>query len=171
MGPESVAFTYNDPVIFAEYAMDTALACREAGIPFAADPSQQLARLDGEQARELIDGAAYLFTNEYEWGLLRQKAGLSEAQVAEMVGVRVTTLGKDGVEIVDRDGTRTHVAVVPETEKVDPTGVGDGFRAGFLVGAVGVEDTRWEDTAKKLPPPQATALKEGLAGALAEACC
>ena len=28
----SVAFTYNDPVVFAEYAMDTADACREAGI-------------------------------------------------------------------------------------------------------------------------------------------
>ncbi|MBD0860043.1 carbohydrate kinase family protein [Gordonia sp. zg691] len=107
-------------------------ACRAAGIPFAADPSQQLARLDGEEARALIDGADYLFTNEYEWGLLRQKTGLSEAQVAEMVGVRVTTLGKGGVEIVERDGTRTHVTVVPETAKVDPTGVGDGFRAGFL---------------------------------------
>ena len=105
---------------------------RTSGVPFAADPSQQLARLDGEQVRELIDGAAYLFTNEYEWGLLRQKAGLSEAQVAEMVGVRVTTLGKDGAEIIDSDGTRIHVEVVPETAKVDPTGVGDGFRAGFL---------------------------------------
>ncbi|MEO9327552.1 carbohydrate kinase family protein [Gordonia aurantiaca] len=107
-------------------------ACRSAGIPFAADPSQQLARLDGEQARALIDGATYLFTNEYEWGLLRQKTGLSEAQVAEMVGTRITTLGKDGVEIVGRDGDRIHVGVVPEKEKVDPTGVGDGFRAGFL---------------------------------------
>ena len=106
--------------------------CRRLGIPFAADPSQQLARLDGEQARELIDGAAYLFTNEYEWGLLRQKTGLSEAQVAELIGVRVTTLGAGGVEIIDREGTRTRVDVVPETEKVDPTGVGDGFRAGFL---------------------------------------
>jgi pyruvate formate lyase activating enzyme len=28
----SVAYTYNDPVIFAEYAMDTADACRERGI-------------------------------------------------------------------------------------------------------------------------------------------
>ena len=28
----SVAFTYNDPVIFAEYAMDAADACREVGI-------------------------------------------------------------------------------------------------------------------------------------------
>ena len=31
-GAMSVAFTYNDPVIFAEYAMDTADACKQAGI-------------------------------------------------------------------------------------------------------------------------------------------
>ncbi|AZG43656.1 carbohydrate kinase family protein [Gordonia insulae] len=126
--PELVLIGADDPDAMIRHTDE----CRKAGVPFAADPSQQLARLDGEQARALIDGAAYLFTNEYEWGLLRQKTGLSEAQVAEMVGVRVTTLGKDGVEIVERDGTRTVVPVVPETEKVDPTGVGDGFRAGFL---------------------------------------
>lgn len=126
--PELVLVGADDPDAMVRHTDE----CRNLGIPFAADPSQQLARLDGEQARALIDGAAYLFTNEYEWGLLRQKTGLSETQVAEMVGVRVTTLGKDGVEIVEKDGTRTHVAVVPETEKVDPTGVGDGFRAGFL---------------------------------------
>ncbi|WP_187589678.1 carbohydrate kinase family protein [Gordonia sp. OPL2] len=126
--PELVLVGADDPDAMVRHTEE----CRKLGIPFAADPSQQLARLDGEQARALIDGAAYLFTNEYEWGLLRQKTGLSETQVAEMVGVRVTTLGKDGVEIVEKDGTRTHVAVVPETEKVDPTGVGDGFRAGFL---------------------------------------
>ena len=32
LGCPSVAFTYNDPVIFAEYAMDIADACRERGI-------------------------------------------------------------------------------------------------------------------------------------------
>ena len=32
LGCRSVAFTYNDPVIFAEYAMDTADACRRAGV-------------------------------------------------------------------------------------------------------------------------------------------
>lgn len=31
-GCYSVAFTYNDPVIFAEYAIDTAIACRERGV-------------------------------------------------------------------------------------------------------------------------------------------
>jgi len=32
LGCSSVAFTYNDPVIFLEYAVDTALACKEEGI-------------------------------------------------------------------------------------------------------------------------------------------
>ncbi len=32
LGCRSVAFTYNDPVIFAEYAIDTAVACRERGV-------------------------------------------------------------------------------------------------------------------------------------------
>lgn len=111
-------------------------ACRDAGIDFAADPSQQLARLDGETARDLIVGAKYLFTNEYEWGLLTQKTGLSEAQIADLVGVRVTTLGARGSRIFV-DGTTIEVPVVPVVDAVDPTGVGDGFRAGFLTALAG----------------------------------
>ncbi|WP_433598651.1 carbohydrate kinase family protein [Nocardia sp. CA-135953] len=120
----------NDPEAMLRHTAE----CRELGIPFAADPSQQLARLDGDQAVQLIDGAAYLFTNKYEWALLLQKTGLSEEEVARKVGIRVTTLGKDGVQIVDRDGTEVIVGVVPEVNKVEPTGVGDAFRAGFLTG-------------------------------------
>ncbi|SIS09696.1 carbohydrate kinase family protein [Williamsia sterculiae] len=127
--PELVLIGADDPDAMIVHSRE----CRELGIPFAADPSQQLARLNGEQVRELIDGANFLFTNEYEWGLLRQKSGLSADQVADMVDVRVTTLAGAGAEIVGKDGNRIHVPVVPETEKVDPTGVGDAFRAGFLV--------------------------------------
>lgn len=126
--PDLVLIGADDPEAMVAHTAE----CRELGIPFAADPSQQLARLDGEAARTLVDGATYLFTNEYEWGLLREKTGLTEDRVAEMVGTRITTLGAGGVEIIGRDGTRIHVPVVPETAKVDPTGVGDAFRAGFL---------------------------------------
>jgi len=111
--------------------------CRALGIPFAADPSQQLARLDGEQAAKLIAGAKYLFTNDYEWDLLLRKTGLSEAEVLAQVGLRVTTLGHKGVEIVGADGTALHVPVVPEVAKTDPTGVGDAFRGGFLTALSG----------------------------------
>ena len=120
----------NDPEAMLRHTEE----CRELGIAFAADPSQQLARLDGDQAVRLIDGAAYLFTNKYEWALLLQKTGLSEAEVAQRVGVRVTTLGAEGVLVVAADGTEIRVGVVPERVKVEPTGVGDAFRAGFLTG-------------------------------------
>jgi len=68
--------------------------CRTLGLAFAADPSQQLARLSGEEIRKLIDGAAYLFTNDYEWDLLLQKSGWSEAEVMSHIQLRVTTLGR-----------------------------------------------------------------------------
>jgi adenosine kinase len=104
--------------------------CRSRGIPFAADPSQQLARMD--DVRDLIDGAAYLFTNEYEKSLCEQKTGWSSEEVLSRVGVRVTTLGPKGVRI-DRAGEPSlHVDAAPEVKKVEPTGVGDAFRAGFL---------------------------------------
>jgi adenosine kinase len=108
--------------------------CRALGLAFAADPSQQLARLSGEEIRKLIDGATYLFTNDYEWDLLLQKSGWTEAEVMSQIGLRVTTLGPKGVDLVSADGTTVHVDVVPETHQADPTGIGDAFRAGFLTG-------------------------------------
>jgi adenosine kinase len=108
--------------------------CRELGLAFAADPSQQLARLSGEEIRKLIDGATYLFTNDYEWDLLLQKSGWTEAEVMSQIGLRVTTLGPKGVDLVSADGSVVHVDVVPETHQADPTGIGDAFRAGFLTG-------------------------------------
>lgn len=127
--PALVLIGANDPEAMVNYSRE----CRELGIPFAADPSQQLARLDAQQIGELINGAAYLFTNEYEWGLLQQKTGLTEAEIHAQIGIRVTTLGANGSEIIDAQGNSLTVAVVPETAKVDPTGVGDAFRGGFLV--------------------------------------
>jgi adenosine kinase len=106
--------------------------CREAGIGFAADTSQQLARADGGQVRDLLDGAAYLFSNEYEAHLTEQKTGWTGAEIIARVGVRVTTLGKDGARI-DRAGEEpVLVGPVPDVEPREPTGAGDGFRAGFL---------------------------------------
>jgi adenosine kinase len=108
--------------------------CRQLGYSFAADPSQQLARMTGAQVREFINGADYLFSNDYEWQLLLRKTELTEDDVLGMVGTRITTLGEKGVEIIQQDGTSIEVGALPELRKADPTGVGDGFRAGFLTG-------------------------------------
>jgi len=128
--PELVIIGANDPAAMVVHTEE----CRKLGLPFAADPSQQLARLSGDEIRQLIDGAKYLFTNDYEWDLMLSKTGWTEADVMAQVDLRVTTLGAKGVDVVDRDGTTVHVDVVPETSQVDPTGVGDAFRAGFLTG-------------------------------------
>ena len=107
--------------------------CRDAGIPFAADPSQQLARILGdEQVRDLVDGAAYLFGNEYEEALIERKSGWGSADMLARVGVRVTTLGADGVRIEQAGQPPISVAAVPDARPVDPTGSGDAFRSGFL---------------------------------------
>ena len=120
----------NDPEAMFRHTEE----CRALGLAFAADPSQQLARLSGDEIRKLIDGATYLFTNDYEWDLLLQKSGWTEAEVMSQIGLRVTTLGPKGVDLVSADGTVVHVDVVPETHQADPTGIGDAFRAGFLTG-------------------------------------
>ncbi len=128
--PELVIIGANDPDAMFAHTDE----CRKLGLAFAADPSQQLARLSGAQIRRLVDGATYLFSNDYEWDLMLSKTGWTDADVLAQVGLRVTTLGAEGVDLVGADGTRIHVGVVPETARVDPTGVGDAFRAGFLTG-------------------------------------
>src|SRR6201987_5633556 len=65
---------------------------------------------------------------------MRSNTGWPEADFMPQVELRVTTLGPKGVDVVEPDGTTIHVGVVPETSQVDPTGVGDAFRAGFLTG-------------------------------------
>ncbi|MDQ1318985.1 MAG: adenosine kinase [Actinomycetota bacterium] len=128
--PDLVIVGANDPEAMFAHTDE----CRRLGLSFAADPSQQLARLSGQEITRLVDGATYLFSNDYEWDLMLSKTGWTEADVLTQVGLRVTTLGADGVDLVSPDGTKVHVGVVPETAQVDPTGVGDAFRAGFLTG-------------------------------------
>jgi adenosine kinase len=105
--------------------------CRELGIPFANDTSWQVARMDGEDVRALIDGADYLFANEYEAALTEQKTGWSANEIIGRVKVRVTTLGKDGV-LVHRAGQGDLRVPAAAVDPKEPTGAGDAFRAGFL---------------------------------------
>ena len=129
----------NDPGAMLRHTQE----CRFRGYPFAADPSQQLARMDGDEITPLIEGATYLFANEYEAALIEQKTGWSSADITAMVDTRVTTLGPDGARVERRGEAPVTVKVAEEDRKADPTGVGDAFRAGFLAGqAWGVGDER-----------------------------
>jgi adenosine kinase len=107
-------------------------ACRALGLPFVADPSQQLARMEGAEIRTLVDGARWLFTNEYERDLLQQKTGWSTDDVLDRVGGWIVTLGGRGLSVHAKDAATLHVPAHERVSIVEPTGVGDACRSGFL---------------------------------------
>jgi len=117
-----------DPGAMQRYTAD----CRKVGVAFAADFSQQVAFLDGDTMRTLVEGAAYLFSNEYEEAVIESKTGWSSADVLERVGTRVVTLGGDGAKVERKGEEAVMVGPVKDARLVEPTGTGDAFRAGFI---------------------------------------
>jgi adenosine kinase len=126
--PEYVLIGADDPEAMRRHTEE----CRQRGYPFIADPSQQLAFSDGALIRELIEGATLLFSNEYESHMIEQKTGWSGDEVLERVGTQVTTLGARGVRIQSRGRDTIELPAVADVVAIEPTGVGDAFRAGFL---------------------------------------
>ncbi len=119
----------NDPGAMLQYAEE----CRALRVPYIWDPGQQCARMDGDELRDGLSGAALVICNDYEFELIRQKTGLDEAAVLERAGGLVITRGEHGCTIIDRSG-KVDVPAVPAHRIVDPTGVGDAFRGGFMKG-------------------------------------
>jgi adenosine kinase len=131
LGPiDLVVVSPNNPAAMLRHTSE----CRDRGVPFVADPSQQLSSLDGEQVRALVDGAELLVTNAYEAAMVEHKTGWTPEEIAKRVQVRITTRGADGVTVaVSGEPDLTVPAVAPRTI-ADPTGGGDAFRAGLLTG-------------------------------------
>lgn len=129
-GVHLVVVSPNDPAAMVRHTEEA----RRADLPFVADPSQQLARMSGSDIRTLVEGAAYLVMNDYERALLEAKTGWTHAEVLARVAVCVTTRGGRGC-LIERVGEEDiPVPAVPPNVVVDPTGVGDAFRAGFIAG-------------------------------------
>lgn len=127
--PDLVVISPTDPRAMMKFAAE----CRELGIPYLYDPSQQVPRLSGEELARDIDGAHFLFCNDYEHDLIKNKTGYSDARLRELVKVLVVTRGKEGAHLY-AGGGKHFIPTIPEEKIVDPTGVGDAFRGGFLVG-------------------------------------
>jgi adenosine kinase len=119
----------NDPAAMIQYAQE----CRTLEIPFIWDPGQQCARMSGDELGQGIEGAALVMCNDYELELIRQKTGFGEAEILEHAGGLVVTKGEKGCTVIT-DGEHVDVAAVGPSRIVDPTGVGDAFRGGFLKG-------------------------------------
>jgi adenosine kinase len=133
--PGLVIISPNDPRAMDKYVLE----CRASGIPYLYDPGQQVVRSDPAELRRGVEGAHSLFVNEYEFELLQKHTGLTKADILGLVDLLVVTLGERGADIY-ADGALINVPVVPPMQILDPTGVGDAFRGGFVRGeALGLD--------------------------------
>lgn len=133
--PDLVVISPNDPEAMAKLVRE----CRELGISYLYDPSQQLARISAESICQGVLGAHCLFVNEYEYELLQKHTGMKPAELIDAVEYIVVTLGEQGARIYQKGGEYS-IPIVPPQTISDPTGVGDAFRGGFLKGLCSSED-------------------------------
>jgi adenosine kinase len=126
---ELVVISPNDPEAMHKYVME----CKEDQLSYIYDPSQQLARIQVEEIRAGVQGAHIVFVNDYEIELLQKHTEYSLSDILKQVHLLVVTRGKDGASIYS-DDKLFQIPVVEPNQVLDPTGVGDAFRGGFLKG-------------------------------------
>lgn len=129
--PDMVVISPNDPLAMMQLAEE----CRERGIRFVYDPSQQVPRLTGDDLRRDMQGAYAMVVNAYEAGIICQKTGKTLDDLREAVDLLIITQGGRGSHIYT-NGDLIEVPVFPTEVIKDPTGVGDAYRAGLIYGLV-----------------------------------
>jgi adenosine kinase len=104
-----------------------------ASIPFIFDPGQGMPMFGGEELKTFIRQARWVALNDYEWGMLQQKTGLSAAEVASQVEALIVTLGSEG-SVIHTGGRTLTIPCAKPSAVIDPTGCGDAYRAGLIDG-------------------------------------
>jgi adenosine kinase len=127
--PDLVVISPNDPGAMIRYVQE----CKALGIRYLYDPSQQIPRLSAENLREGVEGALALFVNDYEFCMIQKQTAMADADILSATQFTVVTQGAQGSTIYEKD----RVYQIPPVEQeriIDPTGVGDAYRGGFLTG-------------------------------------
>lgn len=128
--PAMILIAPDDPEAMVRHCREA----REAGIPFLFDPSFQVTAFDGDTIRGACEGAMALVVNDYEFGVLRDKTAKSAEEIQAEHDLVIVTYGKEGSEILLREGGSVKVPAARVATVVDPTGAGDAFRGGFVAG-------------------------------------
>ncbi len=127
----------SDLVLIAPNAPDAmaraVLECTEQGIPYLYDPSMQAPRMSASDLEAGFAGAKVLTGNDYEFGMMAEKLGISEQQLRKRVPITVVTKGEHGA-LITVDGVEYEIPPAKPHAVVDPTGAGDAYRAGLVSG-------------------------------------
>jgi len=136
-----VIISPNDPEAMVLHVQ----TCQEKNVPYIYDPGQQIVCLEPNELIRGIQGAKVLILNEYEFELLKKKTQMSDVQLVNSVSVLVVTLGENGSIFWTKEG-KIQIPIARPLRVVDPTGVGDAFRAGLIKGMLLGLD--WEITGR-----------------------
>ena len=127
--PDLVVISPNDPVAMVRLCDE----CRREAIPFIYDPGQQVARLNGVELIAGIEEAFMVIVNIYEASVIYEKTGLALNDLRDQVEILVITESENGSKIY-HDGEVIEAEAFKPGEIADPTGAGDAYRAGFILG-------------------------------------
>jgi adenosine kinase len=133
VGPgDFVVISPTDPEAMSRYTHE----CRRLGAQFLFDPGKQTPRLDGEQILDGLHGASVLVGNDYEFAMMAQRTGRSEAELIASAPITVVTRGERGSTIytATTNGQGLDVPIAPVEDVRDPTGAGDAYLAGLVFG-------------------------------------
>jgi adenosine kinase len=119
--------------------------CQELDVPYIYDPSQQIIWLDGDDLLAGARGAKVLIVNDYEFGMIKNKTGLSEKELLALPQTTIITCGEEG-STIHADGQVLHIPGVPPQPLVEPTGVGDAYRGGVIKGLL--RGYSWQTTGR-----------------------
>ena len=127
-----VVISPNAPDAMIKYADE----CQALNVRYVFDPSQQIVRLDEAGLSKGIAGAHALFVNEYEFELLQKHTRMTGEKILSGLAFAVITRAEQGSRVYKGGHFLSDVPAFPPEQILDPTGVGDAFRAGFLKGYV-----------------------------------
>ncbi len=108
--------------------------CKELEIPFVFDPAQEISFIKNQDLVWAVNNCNVLIVNDYEADLLAKVLHTDKTRLGAMVPVYIETHGAKGSTIMSRKEGTFYIRSVQPSKMVDPTGCGDAFRAGVLMG-------------------------------------
>lgn len=107
--------------------------CKNQNIPRLFDPGQYILDFSTEQLSDAVNMTTGIIVNEFECSMLEKRLSKKIEEIAHTVEYLIVTHGEQG-HIIYSDGQKSSFPRCNCDEPINPTGAGDAFRAGLVLG-------------------------------------